>query len=319
MTGFAMITAALQREAEARVALGDLFHTQGGRAFIALEIDGHRETWALRSDEFRRWLERGHLERTGQMPTSTAVRSVVRMLECRALDGPEREVHNRVARHDGHIYLDLADDRRRVVEVGPDGWRVIDNPPVHFSRGPELRSLPVPETGGSIAMLRSRMNVDDEAFVLVVAWLLDAFPAPATNIQILLIEGAEGSAKSALLAILQALVDPTVGPTPGLPRTERELLREAGTGYLRAYDNVPAISTAMSNALCRHVTAGGAPIAMTSIERMVLRRDLADRCVSVTCAPKQNCQPRSMLFRRHRALLAEDHGGHLRHSEPRTS
>jgi hypothetical protein len=59
---------------------------------------------------------------------------------------------------------------------------------------------------------------------------------------------------------------------------------------------VPAISTAMSNALCRLVTAGGPPIVMASIERMVLRRDLADRCVFVTCDPKQNCQPRSMLF-----------------------
>ena len=144
-------------------------------------------------------------------------------------------------------------------------------------------------------MLRSLLNVDDEAFVLIIAWLLGAFRAGHEH-PILVIEGAEGSAKSTLLAILQALVDPALGPMLGLPRSERELLSEAGTGYLRAYDNVPAISTAMSNALCRHVTAGGAPIAMTSIERMVLRRDLADRCVSVTCAPKQNCQPRSMLF-----------------------
>ena len=228
------------------------------------------------------------------MPTSTAVRSVVRMLECRDHEGPEREVYIRVAHRDGRIYLDLADDRRRVVEVGPDGWRVIDDA-VHFLRGPKLRPLPVPETGGSIEMLRSLLNVDDEAFVLIIAWLLGAFRAGHEH-PILVIEGAEGSAKSTLLAILQALVDPALGPMLGLPRSERELLSEAGTGYLRAYDNVPAISTAMSNALCRHVTAGGAPIAMTSIERMVLRRDLADRCVSVTCAPKQNCQPRSMLF-----------------------
>jgi hypothetical protein len=55
-------------------------------------------------------------------------------------------------------------------------------------------------------------------------------------------------------------------------------------------------STAMSNALCRLVTAGGPPIVMTGIERMVLRRDLADRCVFVICEPKQHCQPRSMLF-----------------------
>jgi hypothetical protein len=294
VTGFAMITAALQRESEACVGLGDLFHTPDGQAFVDLVVGGHRECLPVRSNEFRRWFERHHYESTGRFPTSTAVSSVVRMLECRAHEGPEHEVYIRVAHHDGRIYFDLGDDRRRVVEVGPDGWRVIDNPPVHFLRGPELRPLPVPETGGSIEMLRLRMNVDDDGFVLITAWLLGAFRAGYEH-PILLIEGAEGSTKSTLLAILKALVDPAIGATPGLPRSERELLREPGK-YLRAYDNVPAISTAMSNALCRHVTAGGPPIVMTSMESMVLRRDLADRCVFVTCDPKQSCQPRSILF-----------------------
>jgi hypothetical protein len=289
------IVTVAQRESEENFRCGELFHARDGQAFVGLVIGGHRECLPLRSNEFRRWLERHHYESTGRMPTSTALRSVVRMLECRALEGPEREVYIRVVRRDGRVYLDLADDRRRVVEVGPDGWRVIDNPPVHFLRGPELRPLPVPEAGGSIEMLRSRMNVDDDALILVVAWLLDAFRVGYEH-PILVIEGAEGSAKSTLLSILQALLDPAIGPTPGLPRSERELLSEAGTGYLRAYDNVPAISTAMSNALCRLVTAGGPPIVMASIERMVLRRDLADRCVFVTCDPKQNCQPRSVLF-----------------------
>jgi hypothetical protein len=144
-------------------------------------------------------------------------------------------------------------------------------------------------------MLRSLVNVDDEAFVLVTAWLLGAF-RPGYEHPILVIEGAEGSAKSTLLSVLQAVIDPTFAPTPGLPRSERELLSEARTGYLRTYDNVPAIPTAMSNALCRFVTAGGPPIVMASMERMVLRRDLADRCVFVTCEPNQSCRPRSMLF-----------------------
>jgi hypothetical protein len=290
-----MVTAALEQEAEARGGFPALFHTRDGRAFLALEVNGSRETWALRSDEVRRWLERGHLERTGQMPSSIAVSSAIRLLECRAHEGPEREVYIRVGRRDGRVYLDLADGRRRVVEVGPDGWRVIDNPPVHFLRGPELRPLPIPETGGSIEMLRPLINVDDDAFILVIAWLLGAFRAGSEH-PVLVIEGAEGSAKSTLLAILQALIDPAYGPTPGLPRSERELLGASGGRYLLAFDNVSAISTAMSNALCRFVTAAGPPIVMTSIERTVLRRDLVDRCVFVTCEPKQHCQPRSMLF-----------------------
>jgi hypothetical protein len=190
------------------------------------------------------------------------------------------EVYIRVARRDDRVvYLDLADDRRRVVEVGPDGWRIINDPSVHFLRGPDMRPLPAPETGGSIEMLRSLINVDDDDFILVTAWLVGAFRAGNEH-PILIIEGAEGSAKSTLLAVLQAIIDPALGPTPGLPRSERELLGVAGSCYLRAFDNVPAISTSMSNALCRFVTAGGPPIVMTSIERMVLRREKANAALT---------------------------------------
>jgi hypothetical protein len=280
---------------EANFGSYNLFHTRDGRAFVDLKIDAHRETLPVRSDGVRRWLERQHIEHTGLMPSSSAVGSAIRLLEGRAHEGPEREVHIRVADHDGRVFLDLADDRGRVVEVGPDGWRVIDDPPVHFLRGPEMRPLPVPEAGGSIDMLRSLINVDDDAFVLITSWLLDAIRAGYEH-PILVVEGAEGSAKSTLLAILQASIDPTFEPTPGLPCNERELVNDVGRGYLRAYDNVSGISTAMSNALCRLVTAGGPPIVMTGMERMVLRRDLADRCVFVTCESKEHCLARSVLL-----------------------
>jgi hypothetical protein len=36
-----------------------------------------------------------------------------------------------------HIYLNLADEHWRTVDIGPDGWRVIGSPPVHFCGAPE--------------------------------------------------------------------------------------------------------------------------------------------------------------------------------------
>jgi hypothetical protein len=38
---------------------------------------------------------------------------------------PEQVVHTRVAEHVGRLYLDLADERWRAVEIGPDGRQVI--------------------------------------------------------------------------------------------------------------------------------------------------------------------------------------------------
>ncbi len=92
-------------------------------------------------------------------------------------EGPERAVHVRLAEHDGHIYLDLADACWRAVEIGPDGWRVIGSPPVRFRRAAGMLPLPVPQGGGPIEALAPFLNLPNrDDFVLVVAWLL-ATPA----------------------------------------------------------------------------------------------------------------------------------------------
>jgi hypothetical protein len=42
----------------ALAASAELFHTANGIAFADLMIDGHRETWPVRSLRFRSWLRR---------------------------------------------------------------------------------------------------------------------------------------------------------------------------------------------------------------------------------------------------------------------
>ena len=92
-----------------------------------------------------------------------------------AIRGPERTVHIRTAEHAGHIYLDLADEHWRAIDIGPDGWRVIECPPVRFRRPAGMLPLPIPERGGSIETLHSFLNLASRNdFVLVVAWLLAA-------------------------------------------------------------------------------------------------------------------------------------------------
>ena len=73
-------------------------------------------------------------------------------------------VYGRVPRieHAGRLYLDLADEHWRAVEIGPDGWRVLECPPVRFRRSPGMLPLPVPERGGSIEALRSFLNLSNQ-------------------------------------------------------------------------------------------------------------------------------------------------------------
>ena len=54
----------------------ELFHTADGTAFVALMIDGHRETWPIRSARFRTWLRHRYYEATGFPPSAGAIGSV---------------------------------------------------------------------------------------------------------------------------------------------------------------------------------------------------------------------------------------------------
>jgi hypothetical protein len=174
----------------------DVFHTASGVAFADFITDLHRETWPIRSKRFRTWLRRCYYQATGAPPSTAAVASALDLLEARAqFDAPERAVSVRVAEHAGRIYFDLADEHWRAVEIGPDGWRVLECPPVRFRRPAGMLPLPLPESGGSIETLRSFLNLSNENdFVLVVAWLLAAV-RPGGPYPLLAISGEQGSAR----------------------------------------------------------------------------------------------------------------------------
>jgi hypothetical protein len=137
-----------------------LFHDPNGTAFADLAIDGHRETWPIRSRQFRYWLRRRYYEETGSAASAETIRSALDLLEARAqFDAPERTVHVRVAEHDGDTYLDLADKDWRAIQIGPDGWQVVASPPVRFCRAAGMLPLPVPQRGGSIEALAAFLNL----------------------------------------------------------------------------------------------------------------------------------------------------------------
>jgi hypothetical protein len=277
------------------------FHASDGTAFADLSIDGHRETWPVRSKRFRGWLRQQYYERTWDAPSPTALNSALNVLEAQAqFDGPLRKVSVRVAQEDGLLYLDLADEFWRCVEVGPDGWRIAQDAPVRFRRSAGMRPLPLPVRGGSIDLLASFLNLSSENdFVLVVAWLLAAVRAGGPY-PVLGIAGEQGSAKTVLSKLLRAVIDPSVAPVRALPRDERELFIAASNGHVLAFDNVSGLPPWLSDTLCR-LASGGAfstrrlftdqdeilfaaarPAILNGIEDIITRSDLADRAILLT-------------------------------------
>src|SRR2546426_3166035 len=296
----------------------DLFHTAVGTAFADITIDGHRETWPIRSKRFRAWLRRRYYQATGGTASAAEIRSALDLLEARAqFDGPERAVHIRTAEHTGHIYLDLADEHWRAVDIGPDGWGVIGCPPVRFRRPAGMLPLPVPQQGGSIESLNSFLNLARrDGFVLIVAWLLAALRSGGPY-PLLAISGEQGSAKTVLSKLLRALIDPNTAPVRSLSREERELMIAANNGYLLAFDNLSGLPVWLSDALCRLASGGSfavrqlytddeevlfeaaRPILLNGIEEVISRSDLGDRAIFLSLAPigEAKRRPESELWR----------------------
>jgi hypothetical protein len=199
------------------------------------------------------------------------------------------------------IYLDLCDRDWRAVEIGPDGWRIIANPPIRVRRTAGMLPLPQPEPGGSIEMLRPFLNVRktddrDPRFVLAVAWLLAALH-PRGPYPILGLVGEQGTAKSFFARVMRKLVDPNSAPLRSLPREDRDLFIAAINGHVIAFDNISGLLDWLSDSLCRLATGGGfatrqlwtdgdevlffamRPIILNGIEDFVSRPDLADRAI----------------------------------------
>jgi hypothetical protein len=280
----------------------ELFKTLEGQAYASITVGGHVETWALESPQFKDWLSRRYYLTEGKVPTRQKLSDLTRTLEGRALfEGETREVHLRLAEHEGDIYLDLTDRDWRIVRVTSSGWGVVaaKDAPVRFRRRKGMLAVPEPLRGGSVGELRPFVNVrDDDDWVLLVAWLVAAL-RPRGPYPVLALHGEQGSAKSTTSRVLASLIDPNTAALRSEPRDERDLMISATSRWLVTLDNLSQIPARLSDGLCRLATGGGfatrklrtdddemifnaqRPVVVNGIEEVVTRGDLLDRSLLV--------------------------------------
>ena len=210
----------------------DLFSDASGEALVSFTVGGHRETWPVRSSATERWLVELFFGRDGRTPNSDALETAVDRLVGRArFEGRVESVGLRVAEFNGHLYLDLCNSEWRAVEIAPNGWRVIDDPPIRFRRTTGMLPMPAPKPGGLIDCLRRFINVgalsggnEDFRFVLAVGWLLAAL-RPRGPFPVLAIAGEQGTAKSSFARILRRLGSELRGIAIAAARQPRPLHR----------------------------------------------------------------------------------------------
>jgi hypothetical protein len=287
-----------QAKAIVRLAKGEaleLFHDPSGKTYAAVSVDGHKETHAISSNGFKRWIRWLCYTTEEMTPSSEALSGAIGTLEAQAsFDSREHSVHVRTAGQEGRIYVDLCDPAWRAVETDADGWRIVRNPPVRFRRPNGLLPLPEPARGGTIADLRRFVNIADEDFILLITWMAASL-RPAGPYPVLVLIGEQGSAKSTTARLVRSLIDPHTVPIRAEPRDDRDLMISATRSHVIAIDNISSIQPWLSDALCRLATGGGLstrslysddeetffnatrPVVLTGISDFVVRGDLIDR------------------------------------------
>lgn len=267
MNGATSVYRSMRRQA-------DLWHTPENELYATIAVNDHKEHMPLGCRTFKCWLSRQFYQSTGKVPSNQAVQAAIMTLKGDAqFEGDQHDVHVRVAHADGKLYLDLADDTCRAVEVDASGWRVIQDPPVRFRRARGMLPLPVPEEGGSLDLLRHYVNVNDGGWLLLRAWLIDAL-RPSGPYPVLVVQGETGSGKSMMCWLLKALVDPNVVPLRNLPKDGRDLMIAARNGWLLVYDHISKPKVRRLNTVCRNA---GRPIIVNGIDALAVQPDVRDR------------------------------------------
>ncbi len=276
----------------------DLWHDADGTGYATLAVREHAEHYLLRSKGFRLWLGYQYYTTYKGAPGAQPMQDAMATLEAKArFEGEEHTPAVRIAHHGGNIYVDLADDDWRAIEITPRRWSLVSCPPVRFVRPRGLRPLPVPRARGTLDDLRRFLNVRTEGdFKLVLGWLVMAFN-PRGPYPILVLNGEQGSAKSTAARLLRSIVDPNEAPLRSPPREERDLLVTARNSWMIAFDNLSSVREWLADALCRIATGGGysarqlysdseevifeamRPVILNGIPDLATRPDLADRAI----------------------------------------
>ncbi len=286
-----LVTLARERYRLARATTGEPF---------AVALEGPNIARMLRggAHSLRAELAAVYVEQFDSAPSATALADAGLALEGLAMREPEEQLHLRVARDQAGLWLDLGDENGRAVNIRPGGWQVFDGAPMVFRRTKLTAPLPEPKRGGDLGELRDLLNVTDESWPMLLAFLLHAL-IPDEPHTVLLLSGEQGAAKSTAERLLATLIDPSGAPLRTTPKDLGDWAVAASGSYVVPLDNLSSIPPWLSDAICRASTGDGMvkrrlysdeDLAVLSYRRVVmlsaidvgsLRGDLADRLLLV--------------------------------------
>jgi putative DNA primase/helicase len=288
----------------------ELWHSPDKIPYATIAVDSHFENHEIRARGFRLWLGYQFFKATGAAASKQATEEALNHAEARGLfEGQEYVPYIRHGQIEDRLYLDIADESWRAIEISADDWQIIDRAPVKFVRSDHMLPLPVPvrpiKAETSIGMqLRDQLGeilpVETEGdLTLIIAWLLMNFhpkgPYPGLGFN-----GPDGSGKTSAGRVVKRILDPDMAPDRSPPRDELSLCAIARNSWVVTLDNLSYLPSWLSDAMCRLSTGGGIsgrslytnadefvyflkrPQITTGIPRLADRADFTARWIQIT-------------------------------------
>jgi hypothetical protein len=295
----------------------DLFSDDGDDGYCCIEVaGGAQRTVRIEGSAFTDWLLATYGARfpetiagrrvPGSVSAST-VTDAVRAVLAVARQGDTRRVFLRLGWAVDRLWLDMATPEPRTIEITPNGWSLIVDPPVHLVHSPTAKPLPVP-VSITLEAVWERLEyffgfspADSRLTLLVgvmMAGLMPRGPYP-----ILLLCGEQGSGKTTRSKLIKLTVDPTKASVRGRPKSAEDLAISVWRSWLGLFDNLSKLDQDMSDWLCRLSEGAGLPkrklytdseeilieaarpIMLTAIPDICQSGDVIDRAVLIRCDP----------------------------------
>ncbi len=291
------IATMLVERAQAKYRLGV---SEDGEAF-AIAKAGPPVALLMRGGKasLRGELARGHFAEHGRVAPQQALADALVTLEGIAQEATPARLWQRVAEHEGAVWLDLGDATGRAVRIAGGSWSLETRPPVMFKRTPLTGALPEPGIGAQVDDLWSWLNVTPNDRPLILAFIVAAL-VPDIPHPVLGLFGEQGVGKTTTAKVIVMLIDPGPVPYRKGPRDAEAWVTAAAGSWFVALDNVSTMPDWLSDLLCRAVTGEGdvrrrlytdgelatfafkRVIALTGIDLGALNGDLTDRLLPVT-------------------------------------
>lgn len=281
-----------------------LAHTRDGKAVAVLnEGQKNKIAMAVEGAQFQGHLVNYVFEQQGQVNLHEIREATQQMSIFATHQGPIIDVWHRCAKIDGGCEIALGDERDTRIRVTADGVQVIEQGSLTvFQKRPIALPLPRPSDTPNWQLMRRYINLQDDQFYMILAWITYTLCSPktkGTKYVFLVIQGDQGTGKSFLCRLVQSLIDPSALELQAFPSNSRDLPVILNGSHLSVFDNVRSFSAAMSDTLCTASTGGNisgralytndslfiqqlhGAIVFNGIHGFVVQSDLAQRCLTL--------------------------------------